>query len=111
MNYQEYWSVIKEKICGKCIDGDGSGNCRLDPSIDCALQQHLPFIVNVVNHIKSDKIDDYIRELRLVVCERCKYQTVNGYCALRTEVDCALDRYFPLVIEAIEDLQKNPLPS
>ena len=44
----------------------------------------------------------YIRELRLITCAECGYQTVTGNCRLREDVDCALDRYFPLIIEAIE---------
>jgi hypothetical protein len=104
MEHQEYWQAVRAKVCEKCIDGDGHGNCRLDPSIECALQKYFPLIVDTVRRIKSDQMEDYVRELRLITCAQCKYQTVNGYCIVRDQVDCALDRYFPLVVEAIEEV-------
>ena len=97
------WQAIREKVCVKCLDGDGHGNCRLDPSLQCPLQEYLPLIVNAVNRVSSDRVADYVEELRGIVCAQCKYEKVNGACAMRKEVDCALDRYFPLVIEAIEE--------
>ena len=104
MEYQPYWQAIRTKVCTKCIDGDGFGNCRLDPAIECALQQYLPLIVQAVSQVKSAEMEDYIRELRAITCTQCSRQSVNGYCMLRNEVDCALDRYFPLVVEAIEEV-------
>lgn len=113
MELQEYWQAISEKICIKCIDGDGHGNCRIDPAIECALQKYLPMIVHAVERVNSDEVSDYVVELRGIVCAQCTHQTINGKCTLREDVDCALDRYFPLVIDAIEEVKirrytKNP---
>lgn len=107
MEYQSYWPSIREKVCTKCVDGDGFGNCRLDPAIECALQKYLPLIVDAVNRVRSDEMEDYVRELRAITCAQCSQQSVNGYCLLRKEVDCALDRYFTLVVEAIEEVNLN----
>ncbi len=107
MELQEYWQAIRTNVCTKCLDGDGYGNCRLDPAIECALQNYLPLIVNAVSRIESDQMDDYVRELRAIMCAQCKYQSANGYCVLRSEVDCPLDRYFPLVVEAIEEVNMS----
>ncbi len=107
MELQEYCQAIRTNVCTKCVDGDGYGNCRLDPSLECTLQNYLPLIVNAVSRIDSDQMDDYVRELRAIMCAQCKYQAVNGYCVLRNEVDCPLDRYFPLVVEAIEEVNMS----
>ena len=104
MEYQPYWQAIRAKVCAKCIDGDGFGNCRLDPAIECALKLYLPLIVEAVSRATSDDMEGYVRELRAITCAQCSQQSVNGYCLLRKEVDCALDRYFPLVVEAIEEV-------
>jgi hypothetical protein len=104
MEYQQYMQAIREKVCAKCIDGDGAGNCRLDPVIDCAIREHLPLIVQAVSRVTSEEMEDYVRELRAITCAQCSHESVNGYCMLRKEVDCALDRYFPLVVEAIEEV-------
>ncbi len=106
MENQLYWQAIQAKVCMKCIDGDGAGNCRLDPGIECALQQYLPLIVEAVNRVQSDEMSDYVRELRAITCAECSHQSRNGYCLLRKDVDCALDRYFPLVVEAIEEVNQ-----
>jgi len=105
MELQEYWKAIEAKVCTKCIDGDGHGNCRLDPAIACALQQYLPLIVQAVERVKSDRVDDYVAELRGIVCAQCTHQAAGGRCTIREQVDCALDRYFPIVIDAIEEIK------
>ncbi len=107
MDLHSYWQAIQQKVCVKCIDGDGKGNCRIDPSITCALEQYLPLIVTAVSRVNSKKIGDYVAELRNIVCSQCHYQSVNGRCILRSEVDCGLDRYFPLVVEAIEEVNEH----
>jgi hypothetical protein len=104
MEYEQYMQAIRAKVCTKCIDGDGFGNCRLDPAIECALLQHLPLIVEAVSRVTSEEMEDYVRELRAITCAQCSHESINGYCMLRKEVDCALDRYFPLVVEAIEEV-------
>ena len=102
MELQEYWEAIQAKVCVKCIDGDGAGSCRLDPSRDCGVKGYLPLIVYAVNRVNSDRVDDYVAELRATVCAQCKHQTPDGKCNFRSNVDCGLDRYFPLIIDAIE---------
>jgi hypothetical protein len=104
---QEYWQAIRQKVCAKCLDGDGYGNCRLDPSLDCGVLEYLPKIVEAVSRVKSKDINDYVVELRGMVCTQCKYQKADGNCDLRKEIDCALDRYFPMIIDAIEEVQSS----
>ncbi len=96
------WQALREEVCVRCVDGDGHGNCRIDPAIECPMQTHLPEIVELVRKTRSDSMIDYIRELRLIACARCQYQAADGSCNMREEVACALDRYFPLIIETIE---------
>lgn len=103
-----YRQALREHVCTQCIDGDEKGNCCLDPSIDCTLMTGLPLIVDVIRHVESNKMDDYWRELRRILCARCAYQTINGYCGLGCEDACALDRYFPLVVSIIEEIEGKP---
>ncbi len=107
MDTHEYWQAMQRHVCTKCVDGDGKGNCRLDPSITCALEQYLPLVVEAVTRVDSREVSDYIVELRGIVCAQCQHQSVNGRCILRSEVDCSLDRYFPLVVEAIEKVKQQ----
>ena len=107
MDMQDYWQVVRFKVCKRCIDGDGEGNCRLDPSHSCELKEYFPLIVNVVKSVSSDHFADYVLRLRTVVCTECSHQMADGSCRFRDKVDCALDRYYPLVVKAIEELNRG----
>ena len=103
----EYWNAVQRRVCLKCIDGDGHGDCRLGTADECALKAYFPKIVETVLAVRSSDIEPYVHRLRRNVCTECRHQSVNGNCLLRNEVDCALDRYFPMVAEAIEDVHSR----
>jgi hypothetical protein len=99
-----YLQAIRNKVCAHCIDADERGNCRLHYDEICAVEEYLPNIITAVNRVKSDRIDEYIVELRAVVCTECKNRREDGTCVVRDRLDCGLDRYFPLIVEAIEEV-------
>ena len=96
------WKDIQNTLCRKCIDGDGSGRCRLPVDEECALQRSFLQVVQTIQRVNSSNFDDYALALRKDVCASCMYQDVAGMCQRRDHLECALDRYFPLVIEIIE---------
>ena len=102
MDLQQCWEMLEQKICPRCIDGDGRGACRLPAGTMCALKSYLPEIVASVATVKSDSIGSYIRALRNDVCTLCNHQAEDETCTKRTDLECALDRYYPLVVEIIE---------
>jgi hypothetical protein len=106
METQHYWQEVKRRVCMKCIDGDGYGNCLIDPSIDCPLEVYFPKVIDTVFRVQSDRIDEYVEELRTAVCAECKYRTATGTCILRPNAECALDRYFPLIVQAVEEMNQ-----
>jgi hypothetical protein len=105
---EDYWQAVSAKVCIKCIDGDGNGNCRLTGSLACGLRMHFPKIVETVLSIHSDEMEPYIEALRKNVCAYCAHQSPDGRCSFRINLDCGLDRYFPLIVETIEELQAQP---
>ena len=98
----QYWNAVEQKVCEVCCDGDGAGGCMLSGAQECALKTHFTKIVNAVRSVKSYDVQPYTDAIRLGVCASCKHQSADGSCMIRTELDCGLDRYLPLVIEAIE---------
>jgi hypothetical protein len=96
----EYWNAVQQKVCLKCIDGDGHGDCRLGTVEECALKANFPKIVETVLAVRSPDIEPY-------VCGDCRHQSSDGNCMLRNDIDCALDRYFPMVAEAIEEVHSR----
>ncbi len=106
-----YIQEIRSRVCAKCIDTDMHGNCLLHYDEMCAVEEHLPRIVEAVGRVKSDKIDAYITELRNIVCSVCINQSVDGTCSVRDRLDCGLDRYFPLIVEVIEEVEARRIPA
>ena len=101
----EYWEALQAKICSKCADGDGRGGCMIAQGRECALRVYFPQILDAINAVYSPSIEPYEEQLRRRVCGVCSHQTADGTCRLRNDVECALDRYFPLVVQVIEDTQ------
>ena len=96
------WEDVQERICRKCIDGDGRGNCRLPVDEECALQANFPLIVETVSKVQTSDYETHVQTLRQSVCTTCIHQDKEGNCWKRNRLDCALDRYYPLVIEIVE---------
>jgi hypothetical protein len=97
-----YWEAVQANVCAHCIDSDGKGVCRLAGDIGCGLKRYFPDVVDTVLSVQSDKLGPYVTALRENVCAVCDHQLKDGACLIRTEVDCGLDRYFPIVVESIE---------
>ncbi|MBI5645690.1 MAG: hypothetical protein HY962_02060 [Ignavibacteriae bacterium] len=72
------------------------------------MERFLPQIVDVATSVSSDKIDDYVSALRDTVCRVCRPDG-EQLCSVRDSHVCGLDRYFVLILEAIEQviLQKR----
>lgn len=105
--HEEYWEALQAKVCIKCLDGNGDGDCRIAGDGFCAMKIHLPNIIEAVNSVYSHSIVPYEEQLRNKVCSTCTHRSADGHCSLRDEVECALDRYFPLIVEVIEETAKR----
>ena len=103
----EYRQKVMERICAACVDRRADGSCGLDPALECEVEKHLPEMLTLVKGVTSDRIGDYVERLRQNVCRVCNEVESDGTCALRSRVDCTLDRYLVLVVEAIEDLERR----
>ncbi len=108
---ENYWEALQQRICRKCIDGDGKGNCRLPVDEVCPVKQFLPEIVAAILNVKSDSYEAYVSSLRRTVCIRCDNQQPDGTCRKRDQLECALDRYFPIVVEVVEATQAELNPA
>ncbi len=100
-----YWDSVRQKVCRKCIDGDGKGGCRLPIDDSCGLAAFFPEIVQTVSSVHSDSMQDYVVALRANICRNCEHQFSDGACRKRDTLECALDRYLPIVLDAIESVR------
>jgi hypothetical protein len=99
----ELEAIVRERICNVCSDRTADGACGLEDPNSCALFRLFPEVALAVQSTDSNDIRDYIRAIREKVCSVCNEQTPDGECESRKQVQCSLDAYLLLVIDAIEE--------
>lgn len=104
---ERYWEAIRTIVCKKCVDGDGRGHCRLPREETCAVREFHPEVYSLITTMQNDSYDDYVKALRRRICSMCGHQSTDGICTKRQSLECALDRYYPLIIEVAENLLVN----
>jgi hypothetical protein len=100
--YRVYWDAIRRKVCAVCLDGRDDGTCGLTGRT-CAIESHLPRVVDTLVGIESDRMDEYFAAVEAEVCNTCSNQDERGYCGLRHRGQCSLYSYLYLVVEAVEE--------
>ena len=93
---------LKARICPICVRRTRDGGCSLPADRPCSLFSNLPEIVKIVSETRSRRIDPYVDVLRDRVCGACHFQDDHGSCPCRADLDCALDTYYPMIVEEIE---------
>jgi hypothetical protein len=99
----ELESLVRNKLCRFCKDRAADGGCGLEQPGDCALFRLFPQVVHAIQATNSDNINDYVMAIRGGVCVLCKEQSSDGSCEKRHEVQCTLNAYLLLVVDAIEE--------
>ncbi len=98
-----YQEAILKKVCSICIERSPGEVCTRSQRGECPVEKFMPEIIETATTVDSDKIDDYVSALRTTICGVCR---PNGdmNCAIRNSEECVLDRYFVLIVEAIEEV-------
>lgn len=99
----EIEAIVRDKICKVCTSRTVSGACGLENPSSCALFGLFPQVAQAISSVSSDNIHDYIEAIRRKVCSICADQDSSGRCETRQQVQCALDAYLLLVVDAIEE--------
>ncbi|MGO4885946.1 MAG: hypothetical protein ACLP59_34755 [Bryobacteraceae bacterium] len=110
----ELEELVRQRICRVCSDRKMDGTCGLEDPGECALFRLFPQVAEAIQGTDSDNLEDYIEAIRRHVCTVCAAQEKDLSCGLREQVQCALDAYLLLVVEAIEEATGkdfgHPLP-
>lgn len=104
---QKYIDAVKESICSICVDSKEDGDCKLSENEVCAVEKHLPDLVKLVNETDIEYYDKYYELLREKICGSCRSGSTGKNCYLRDDANCALDRYFPLIVETIRKVEEK----
>jgi len=104
MDYKPYRQAIFQRVCQHCVELGSNGKCTLPEELKCGVERYLPEIIKTIQAVKSSKIQDYVVRLRERICANCSNQKGDGSCQLRASAECGLDRYFEIIVEAVEEV-------
>ena len=99
----ELEAIVRNRICKVCTERTTEGQCGLESPSSCALFRLFPQVAQAIQSVMSDDIRQYIEAIRCNVCSVCAEQARDGSCEVRQQVQCALDSYLALVVDAIEE--------
>ena len=114
-SFDELEAIVRNRVCGVCTERTGEGECGLEDPSSCALFRLFPQVAQAIQSVNSNDIQPYIDAIRRNVCSVCRDQEPDGSCESRRQVQCSLDAYLLLVVEAIEEatgkvFDKNGIP-
>jgi hypothetical protein len=99
----ELEAIVRNRVCKLCTERSLDGECGLETPSSCALFRLFPQVALAIQSVRSDDIRPYIEAIRRNVCSVCEEQAGDGTCETRRQVQCALDAYLLLVVDAIEE--------
>jgi hypothetical protein len=105
--YQSYREAIRRRVCAVCLDSVDDGSCRLSGLRTCAIDEHLPRVLEAVRDVRERRDDTYASAVETRVCRHCTDRDAHGTCSLRQGGRCALVVYLPLVVEAIDEVDRG----
>jgi hypothetical protein len=103
--YDPYREAIRLRVCAICLDGADNGSCTLTSV--CAVDELLPRLVDTILDERSRRDDGYSAAIEARVCAHCRHRDERGFCALRRDGRCAVSVYLPLLIEAVEEVERR----
>ena len=102
-SFDELEAIVRNRICGVCTERTNEGQCGLENPSSCALFRLFPQVAQAIQSVSSTDIQEYIDAIRRSVCSVCEEQAQDGSCEVRRQVQCSLDAYLLLVVDAIEE--------
>lgn len=102
-SFDELEAIVRNRICGVCTERTNQGQCGLENPSGCALFRLFPQVAQAIQSVSSNDIQQYIDAIRRNVCSVCEEQAQDGSCEARRQVQCSLDAYLLLVVDAIEE--------
>jgi hypothetical protein len=105
--YRAYREAIRRRVCAVCLDGADDGACALAGPPACAIEEHLGRLVDAILDVRSRHDDAYAAAVEARVCTYCTHRDALGLCRLRRDGRCTVSVYLPLVVEAIDEVERR----
>jgi hypothetical protein len=104
--YHAYREAIRQRVCTVCLDSADDGSCRWSGVRACVVDTHLPQIVEAVEDVRSGRERAIGPAVERRVCRECPERGPDGACAPRENGRCAVVAYLPLIVRAIDDVDR-----
>ena len=105
--YRPYRDAIRRRVCAICLDGKDDGSCGLAGPPACAIEEHLPRLVDAILDVRDRRDDAYASAVEARVCGHCSQRDNLGFCGLRRDGRCTVSVYLPLIVEAVEEVERR----
>ena len=105
--YRPYRDAIRRRVCTICLDGKDDGSCGLAVPPACAIEEHLPRLVDAILDVRDRRDDAYASAVEARVCGHCSHRDNLGFCGLRRDGRCTVSVYLPLIVEAVEEVERR----
>ena len=105
--YQPYRDAIRRRVCSICLDGKDDGSCGLEGPPACAIEEHLPRLVDAILDVRDRRDDAYASAVEARVCGQCSHRDNLGFCGFRRDGRCTVSVYLPLIVEAVEEVGRR----
>ena len=106
--YRPYRDAIRRRVCAICLDGKDDGCCGLAGPPACAIDEHLPRLVDAILDVRDRRDDAYAAAVEARVCGHCCAPRRPGPLRLRRDGRCTVSVYLPLIVEAVEEVEAAP---
>ena len=105
--YRPYRDAIQRRVCAICLDGADDGTCGLSSPLLCGIDRNIPRLVDAIREVRSRHDGAYAAAVEAQVCSHCPHRDELGLCRLRRDGQCTVSVYLPLVVEAIEEVERR----
>lgn len=103
--YEPWREAIRRRVCAVCLDGADDSRCTL--TTVCAVEELLPRLVDAIRDVRSRRDGAYSAAVEARVCAHCSHRDELGLCRLRRDGRCAVSVYLPLLVEAVEEVERR----
>ncbi len=96
----EYLREFRLQVCSHCIERLPGGPPCTHLGKVCALELHLPKLIDAIRQVHSGLMAPYAETTECVVCQGCAFR--GG-----TDCPCPMHYLLPLAVEAVESVDES----
>jgi len=94
---------LARRVQAVCWDHARPG--PFDPDTDCQIARRAPVLAGLAARAGSETFGGFAGSVEQVICASCEHMGADGRCLRRERGDCCLNRYLPLVYQALEQAE------